>query len=376
MPIEELYTRERARLNRRLERMLGSAALAEDLSQEAFVRTWRRAPGHLSADERAAWLNRTATNLALDELRRRRFAGPELDSLELPTTETPTDDVLAAREALARMTPHERMILLLRFELGLSHAEIGALLDVSPEAARKRAERARRSFAASLRRGRTEHRPRILLYARHDFDSYARWLEQAGADVRAPRATAQDSAAVERELAASDAVVIGGSVTDMHPAMYGEVPRTDLHDPDLGGDVRELRVLRSALEQDIPVVGVCRGHQLLNVALGGTLFQDLVEDGATSRQHWGEVHSVETTGGTFMRRLLGRGPEVLSEHHQGTRRLGRGLRVAAVSRDGVVEAVELPGRRLTVGLQWHPEASASGEAGQRVAAALVEAARA
>jgi putative glutamine amidotransferase len=376
MAIERLYQREQGRLTRRLERMLGSRAAAEDASQEAFLRAWHRAPSELDDAQRAAWLYRTATNLALDELRRRRFAPVDLDELDLAAPQPDGDQTLAAREALEAVTPHERMVLLLRFELGLPHAEIAALLDISAEAARKRVERARGSFAAALRGARTGARPVILLTARQDFDSYRRWLELEGAEVRGFAAGGRPNGELERDLSAADGVVIGGSLTDMHPAAYRERPRAALKDPDLEADRDELRMLRTALGLDLPVVGVCRGHQLLNVALGGNLYQDLRGDGVTRRVHSDGAHPVATAGASIVRGLLGRRPSVASEHHQGTRRLGRGLRATSLSDDGVVESVELPSRRaLTLGLQWHPETEASGEAGRRVAAALVEAAR-
>jgi putative glutamine amidotransferase len=267
------------------------------------------------------------------------------------------------------------MVLLMRFELGLAHAEIAALLDISAEAARKRVERARISFASALHGERSGRRPLILLTARRDFDSYRRWLEAEGAEVRRLEAGGRSSGRLERDLASADALVIGGSVTDLHPALYRERARAELNDPDLAADRDELRLLRTALGLDLPVVGVCRGHQLLNVALGGSLYQDLRADGVTRRPHWGRAHAVATAGASTARSLLGRRPFVDSEHHQATRRLGRGLRPTSFSDDGVVESVELPSRRsLTLGLQWHPETEASGEAGRRVAAALVDAA--
>lgn len=374
MRIDELYEVERVRLTNRIARMVGAHA-AEDVVQEAFVRAWQRAPEGMEAHERVAWLNRAATNLAIDELRRRgRRQIVGLDELEAAATARDGDDVVAARDALAALTPHERMVLLLRFELGLAHAEIGALLDTTPEAARKRVERARRSFARALREGRGRHRPVILLAARMDYDAYRRWLEDAGAEVR-PFASLGDGVhANERELAGADGVVIGGSVTDMHPALYGERQRQPLNDPDLRADLRDYEALRAALRLDLPIVGICRGHQLLNVALGGSLFQDLSEHADARHPHWGESHAVDTAGGSFIRGLLGRRPEVASEHHQAVRRVAPALRVTSRSDDGVVESVELPGRRLTLGLQWHPEVGESGEAGRRVAAALVEAA--
>ena len=125
MSIEALYERERERLTRRLTRMVGSPALAEDLGQEAFIRTWRRAPEQLGDGERAAWLNRVATNLAIDELRRRRRVPQiDLETIEAPADDHDPDEVASVREALQAVTAHDRMVLLLRFELGLSHQRL------------------------------------------------------------------------------------------------------------------------------------------------------------------------------------------------------------------------------------------------------------
>jgi putative glutamine amidotransferase len=379
MTLEQLYEREMGPLTCRLERMVGSRELAEDLGQEAFIRLWRRAPDGLSARDRATWLNRTASNLAIDELRRRRRRPTiDLDSIEwgVAGNDGPDVEALAAREALGRLTPHERLLLLLRFETGLSHAEIGALLDVSAEAARKRVEGARRTFGAALQGVRVGRRPIVLLEAGDDRADYRDWLEAAGAKVRTAGIANGElrGADLERQLALADAVVIGGSAGDVHPSIYRERPRTPLDDPDPDLDLRELRMLNAALRLDIPVVGACRGHQLLNVALGGSLYQDLGGDGATRRSHRVHTHRIETAGGSRMRALLGRRPEVASEHHQASRRLGRGLRISAVADDGVVETAEFPHRRFVLGVQWCPVPPQSREAARRVAEALVEAA--
>jgi putative glutamine amidotransferase len=370
MTIEELYETERARLEARLTRMLGSREAAEDVAQEAVVRTWQRARAGLDANRQAAWLHRTATNLAIDELRRRRLTSHlELDDLQLEATSEDTTEVLAAREALSTLSPHERLILLLRFERGLSHGEIGALLDHSGEAARKRCERARRKFTDALRGTRRVRRPLLLVAARDGFDGYRSWLERAGAEVRP---AAHSDGAFERQLAGADGFLLGGGATDLHPAFYGERPRTHATELDPDRDVRDLRLLRAALTNDIPVVGICLGHQLLNVALRGTLYQDLYADRIASRPHVREMHAVSTAGSSLLRRVLGRRANVVSEHHQATRQVGRGLRVSAASEDGVIEGVELPGRRLRFGVQWHPEAEDSGEAGRRLSATLIE----
>jgi putative glutamine amidotransferase len=371
MSIDSVFEEHSDRLTRRLERMVGSRETAEDLRQEAFLRTWRSVPRDLPADRQAAWLHRTASNLAIDELRRRRLV--EMAPLaERPDTGAPdTDRDLAAREALGRLTAHERLVLLLRFEAGLTHAEIGALLDVSPEAARKRVVRARSAFTAAYRGTEEDDRPLVLLRVGEleHLPAYQRWLEAAGA-----RTLVTSGERVERDLARADAVVLGGSFTDIAPAIYRESPRTAIHEPDVARDREDLRVLRGALAAGVPLVGVCRGHQLLNVIFGGNLFQDLRDDGATSEPHWRVPHAIATAPGALARRVLGSRSEVASEHHQAVRRVGRGLRVTARASDGVVEMVELPRRTLGVGLQWHPEHEESGEPGRRVAEALVDAA--
>ena len=370
MTIEGLFQEHRDGLRHRVERMVGSRETAEDLCQEAFLRAWRHAPAHLDAGQQAAWLYRTASNLAVDELRRR---GPrrweELSDAAGGGAQPDELEVVAAREALARLSAHERLVVLLRLQAGLSHAEIGALLDLSPEAARKRVDRARRRFAAAYRGVRPDRRPVVLLLAREDPGLYATWLGGSGADVRL--LGEQDA---ERQLAAADAFVLSGSLADIDPGLYGERPRRAIVGPDLRRDRRDVRALRAALALDLPIVGVCRGHQLLNVILGGTLYQDVEEDGAAAFSHRRDPHPIETRPETVARRVLGRRPEVSSGHHQALRRLGRGVGVTATSPEGLVEMVELPRPVLTMGLQWHPEHAPAGRAGRRIADALVAAA--
>jgi len=368
MGIDTVFEQHSIRLTRRLERMVGSRETAEDLSQEAFLRTWRSAPRGLPADRLAAWLHRTASNLAVDELRRRRLVDMSPLAERADERAPDADEDLAAQEALERLTAHERLVLLLRFEGGLAHAEIGELLAVSPDAARKRVERARRAFVAAFRGTEQDGRALVLLRVGEveDLPSYQRWLEAAGARTRV---TSGDS--VERDLTRADCVVLGGSVTDIDPAIYREPRRTALRDPDVARDREDMEVLRSALRAGVPLVGICRGHQLLNVVFGGNLYQDLRDDGATREPHWRVPHAIHTTPGALARRVFGSRAEVASEHHQAVRRVGRGLRVTARASDGIVEMVELPRPTLGVGLQWHPEHPESGEAGRRVAEALV-----
>lgn len=370
MTAETLFSQESPALTRRLERMLGSREAAEDIAQEAFLRLWRRAPEGLDSGEQAAWLQRTASNLAIDELRRRKRRGRvALDEESVGAIAADGAESLAVRDALDRLSAHERLCVLLRFQAGLSYGEIAETLAITPEAARKRVSRARRSFAAAYRGARASDRPLVLLEPRYDAERYVRWLERAGAEVRLAR-----PGPIEPQLAAADAIVISGSVTDLHPGLYGERPRVRLNAPNPARDAREIRVTRAALESSLPLLGICGGAQLMNIALGGSLYQDLEADGAAGRSHWGVQHGIETRPGTLARRILGRGGIVSSEHHQAARRIGRGLRGTSRSDDSIFESIELGGERFALGLQWHPEHDESELAGRRIGDALLAAA--
>ena len=368
MTPEATFQRHGPRLTRRLERMVGSREAAEDLCQEAFLRHWRSGPRDVSDGQTAAWLHRTASNLAIDELRRRRLR--EHARLEESIAEAAAgdgDDALAVHESLAGLPPHERLLVLLRFHAGLSYVEIGELLAISAEAARKRVATARATFADVFRGTLPDRRPLVLLETRDDPTHYREWLTAAGAEVRLVK-----PGPLEPQLVLADAVVVSGSVTDIDPALYGEAPRVPLNAPDLPCDARELRTVRAALEADLPYLGICRGAQLLNIALGGTLYQDIRHDGATRRSHWQTQHRVETRPGSQARRILGRTTTVASEHHQAACRLGRGLLGTSRSDDAIPESLERSGARLALGLQWHPEHEQSEVAGEQVAAALID----
>jgi anthranilate synthase component 2/putative glutamine amidotransferase len=366
--VELLIAEQAPALTRRLARMLGDRHEAEDLCQEALTRAWSSAPRGLPDDRLRAWLHRTATNLALDELRRRRVR-----------RSAPLDDALAAapadpehglhvREALGRLTAHERLLLLLRFEGGLRHREIAELLALSEATARKRLSRARRAFAAAMRETAPHRRPRVaLLVADGAPDTCEAWLAAAGADV-----TVLDPGAAGLTLAGAGALVLSGSVRDVHPHAYGEAVGPGVGVTSLATDRRDLALVGQALADDLPIVGICRGSQLLNIALGGSLWQDL---SPTSVAHpTDEPHPIRTGDGSPLQDIVGRRAEVGGAHHQAVRRLGRGVRPTAVSADGVVESIDVPSRRFALGVQWHPESPSSAVAGPLLAEALVRAA--
>lgn len=359
---EALMHEQRAPLTRRLQRMLGDRHAAEDLCQEALAKAWSHGPRE--PEHQRAWLHRTATNLALDELRRRRVrqAAPLDDALDAGVDGDP-DAALHTREALARLTAHERLLLLLRFQAGLTHAEIAELLALAEPTARKRLSRARKAFAAAMRETSERRRPRIaVLVADGAPDSCVDWVRDAGADV-----TVLDPASPGLTLAGADAFVLSGSVQDLHPALYGEDVGPWTVAADLERDRRDLGLVQQALIDDLPIVGVCRGSQLLNIALGGSLHQHL----ETEMHPTDDPHPIRTGEGSALRDIIGRSAAVGGAHHQAVRRLGRGVRPVAVSPDGVIESIDVPSRAFALGVQWHPESESSPVAGPLLAEALV-----
>ena len=174
-------------------------------------------------------------------------------------------------------------------------------------------------------------------------------------------------------VARLDGLVLAGGA-DVDPARYGAVPGPHtVARPDR--DAAELSVLQAALDRDLPLLAICRGMQLLNVALGGDLVQHLPDvPGSGSHQLAPGLFArreVRTLDGSVLAGLLGPGPAVDCHHHQALGRIATGLTPSAWAEDGVVEAVEIAGRRFCVGVQWHPEAGAD----PRLFAALMDAAR-
>ncbi|MFH8366985.1 gamma-glutamyl-gamma-aminobutyrate hydrolase family protein [Streptomyces sp. NPDC018031] len=167
-----------------------------------------------------------------------------------------------------------------------------------------------------------------------------------------------------------DGLVIAGG-PDVEPVRYGCAPHPRTGPPARERDTWELALIEAALAAGLPLLGVCRGMQLLNVALGGTLVQHLEGHGGPPGVF--AHHEVKPVPGTLLARLLPEPVTVPTYHHQALDRLGSGLVPAAYADDGTVEAVELPdAAAFTLGVQWHPEAGDD----PRVMAALVAAARA
>ncbi|MEV0264071.1 gamma-glutamyl-gamma-aminobutyrate hydrolase family protein [Streptomyces sp. NPDC050617] len=201
---------------------------------------------------------------------------------------------------------------------------------------------------------------------------YHRLVQRAGglAVLLPPDAPAAADAVVAR----LDGLVISGG-PDVDPERYGAERRPETGPPTPERDAWELALIDAALERGTPLLGICRGLQLLNVALGGTLVQHL-PDAVGHGGHSGPPgvfarHGVKPVPGTLLAAAVPEEVSVPTFHHQAADRLGTGLVPSAYAEDGTVEAVELPGARgFTLAVQWHPEAGDD----VRVMSALVRAA--
>ncbi len=157
-----------------------------------------------------------------------------------------------------------------------------------------------------------------------------------------------------------DGLLLAGGV-DLDPQLYGEQPLWQIGEIDPERDRTELTLAREALRRDMPVLGICRGMQVLAVAEGGTLWQDLPAQRPVSIKHrqeaprWHPTHTIAVQSGTRLAELLGPTSRVNSDHHQAVRTLPEGWVASAVAPDGIIEAMEHPGRRFALAVQWHPE---------------------
>lgn len=195
-------------------------------------------------------------------------------------------------------------------------------------------------------------------------DTYVAALARAGARsvlLPFPTPDAADLDGIEGLL------LVGGG--DLDPARWGAEPHPRTYGVDPMRDEHELGLLRTAIANGVPTLAVCRGLQVLNVAMGGTLDQhlpdrgDVIAHGDTTAGAGASTHPVEVVAGTRLAATVGdvRIEACASEHHQGIERLGEGLMVSARSADGVIEAVEpiSPSDPWLMGVQWHPERTAA-----------------
>ena len=151
----------------------------------------------------------------------------------------------------------------------------------------------------------------------------------------------------------------GGDIT---PLLFGEEPKAGIGKTDISMDLFQIRLMKAALQKEKPVLAICRGMQVLNVACGGSIYQDLTECNLETMNHMQTSfsrkdisHKVLFTPKTRLHRLLGDFAYTNSFHHQAVHDVGKGLVVSGKTGDDIIEAIEMPSYPFTIGVQWHPE---------------------
>jgi len=193
----------------------------------------------------------------------------------------------------------------------------------------------------------------------HDYEEAVR---RAGGEPRVLDLATDSPADVIRSV--GGLLLSGGG--DVLPSIYGAAAHPTFDAAEAGRDTYELELVRRALEADLPVFAICRGMQVLNVARGGTLVQDIPDELQTTIDHAVRIppvaiaHEVWMTPDSLLERLMrtlehGEDCPVNSRHHQAVKDLGEGLIATATAPDGVIEAIEDPSKRFCLGVQWHPE---------------------
>jgi putative glutamine amidotransferase len=180
------------------------------------------------------------------------------------------------------------------------------------------------------------------------------------------------SKAISKVLTRIDGLIVSGGNFDIHPSYYGEKPIPALGTVKAERSAFELEIAALALNQDLPVLGVCGGAQAINVVQGGSLYQDIgtqvpnVQEHQQSKKAFKRGHRVTIEPRTQLHAIVRRGhAEVNTTHHQAVKTLGRGLVVNARAGDGIVEGIESTRHTFVIGVQWHPEVLAPRQPHQR-----------
>ena len=187
--------------------------------------------------------------------------------------------------------------------------------------------------------------------------------------------------AIRKVLSLLSGLVISGGNFDIHPSYYGEKPIKEMGVVKASRTEFELEITDAALRKDLPVLGLCGGEQALNVVLGGSLIQDIAAQMPAAAEHEQSEkksyggHYVEIAAGTRLYNIVRcRRLEVNTSHHQAVKELGKGLIVAAVADDGIIEGIESTRHAFVLGVQWHPEVLApKRQAHRRIFSAFVAA---
>ena len=207
--------------------------------------------------------------------------------------------------------------------------------------------------------------PLIAISACRKLEDYRQSILHTGGEVR----IIDPSMSVADALADVDGLLLTGG-GDVEPARYGETPHQKLEDVDPARDEFEIALIAAAHTRDLPIFAICRGVQMLNVAAGGTLVQDIPSEVTGALKHslvvpthqsYELAHEVWLDKDSLLAKLMGERLvgsdtcDVNSRHHQAVKTIGPGYRVSATAPDGVIEAIEDPSARFCLGVQWHPE---------------------
>jgi len=172
-----------------------------------------------------------------------------------------------------------------------------------------------------------------------------------------------DDQTLQELLSTIDGILLAGG-HDVDPNTYGEEKNEHTCNVDQDRDRVEITLARLAQEKNIPILGICRGLQVMNITLGGSLYQHLTTDlsgSLTHDMHDGQkrnflAHEVEIKSGSLLAQIYGGGKAMTNSlHHQGIKRLSNKLTASGATSDGLIEAVELRGHPFYIGVQWHPE---------------------
>ena len=211
-------------------------------------------------------------------------------------------------------------------------------------------------FNAGYRKDMGGKEPTYFLRAR-----YMKAIEDAGGiPVVLPLLSNKD--AWRQVVAHVHGLLITGSGSDLAPELYGERQRHKFARMSRERATMELGIAKAAYRADVPMLGICGGMQSINVALGGTLYQDIPAQLKTSIDHLPAysatkiTHAIQIAPGSLLRRIAGKARmDVNSSHHQSVKKVASNLAQTAVAPDGVIEAIEAPDRAFILGVQWHPE---------------------
>ena len=210
--------------------------------------------------------------------------------------------------------------------------------------------------------GKNVMKPIIGISRCSKLDDYIASIEQAGGRPR----VLEVSESAKKVLSEIHGLLLTGG-GDVDPVFYGEDRHPSTEDAEPGRDEFEMDLARRAVDTGVPLLAICRGAQVLNVATGGTLVQDIPTEVTTELAHTVEqpkdtiAHDVAVAPGSKLHRILGDAVtsahtcRVNSRHHQSVGKLGKDLAASATAPDGVIEAIEAPDAEFCVGVQWHPE---------------------